>query len=80
LAVVYETPHPQETELYRYRCPYLLPRWRDFPSSLLDVGFAGYWWLLGSRLRDCDVNQEEFGGLPPHLQRVEPSLQLHSQR
>ncbi|NXW39595.1 TIM29 translocase, partial [Phaetusa simplex] len=71
LAVVYETPHPADAALYRARCRYLRPRWRDLPGRLLDVGFGGRWWVLGARLRDCDVNEEEFQGLPERLRRVE---------
>ncbi|XP_054039510.1 LOW QUALITY PROTEIN: mitochondrial import inner membrane translocase subunit Tim29-like, partial [Rissa tridactyla] len=72
LAVVYETPHPPPTAaLYRACCRYLRPRWRELPGRLLDVGFAGRWWVLGARLRDCDVNEEEFQGLPERLRRVE---------
>ncbi|KAM9214404.1 mitochondrial import inner membrane translocase subunit Tim29 [Leptosomus discolor] len=79
LAVVYEAPYADDAALYPARCRYLQPRWRELPSRLLDVGFWGRWWVLGARLRDCDVNEEEFGGLPPHLRRLDPR-QLRSHR
>ncbi|KAM9612438.1 mitochondrial import inner membrane translocase subunit Tim29 [Morphnus guianensis] len=72
LAVVYEAPHAADAALYPARCPHLRPRWRELPGRLLDVGFWGRWWVLGARLRDCDVNEEEFGGLPAHLRRLSP--------
>ncbi|NXQ89123.1 TIM29 translocase, partial [Nyctibius grandis] len=78
-AVVYEAPHPAEAALYRARCRHLEPRWREVPGRVLDVGFWGWWWVLGLRLRDCDVNEEEFGGLPARLRRVEAG-QLRSHR
>ncbi|XP_064293324.1 mitochondrial import inner membrane translocase subunit Tim29 [Phalacrocorax carbo] len=78
-AVVYEAPHADDTALYPARCRYLRPRWRDLPARLLDVGFWGRWWVLGARLRDCDVNEEEFLGLPARLRRVDPH-QLRSHR
>ncbi|NXG42788.1 TIM29 translocase, partial [Psilopogon haemacephalus] len=58
---------------------YLRPRWRELPSRLLDLGFCGRWWVLGARLRDCDVNEEEFRELPPRLRRLRPE-ELRSHR
>ncbi|NXG74420.1 TIM29 translocase, partial [Baryphthengus martii] len=55
------------------------PRWRELPGRLLDVGFCGRWWVLSSRLRDCDVNEEEFAALPARLRRIRPH-DLHSHR
>ncbi|NXP16173.1 TIM29 translocase, partial [Thinocorus orbignyianus] len=78
LAVVYEAPHPDQAALYRARCPFLTPRWRDLPGRVLDVGFGGRWWVLGSLLRDCDINEEEFQALPERLRRLEPH-HFHSQ-
>ncbi|XP_072704668.1 mitochondrial import inner membrane translocase subunit Tim29 [Ciconia boyciana] len=72
LAVVYEAPHAADAALYLARCRHLRPRWRELPGRLLDVGFWGRWWVLGARLRDCDVNEEEFGGLPARLRRLDP--------
>ncbi|NXI34033.1 TIM29 translocase, partial [Galbula dea] len=72
LAVVYEAPQAAEAALYRAQCRYLRPRWRELPGRVLDVGFCGRWWLLGRRLRDCDINEEEFEGLPARLRRIEP--------
>ncbi|NWR81203.1 TIM29 translocase, partial [Centropus unirufus] len=76
-AVVYEAPESDEAALYRARCRYLEPRWRDFPSRLLDVGFLGRWWVLAARLRDCDINEEEFAALPERLRQIRPE-QLRS--
>ncbi|XP_014817714.1 PREDICTED: uncharacterized protein C19orf52 homolog, partial [Calidris pugnax] len=65
--------------LYAARCPLLRPPfWKDLPARLVDVGFGGRWWVLGSRLRDCDINEEEFLGLPPPLRRLDPqNLRSH---
>ncbi|XP_035169506.1 mitochondrial import inner membrane translocase subunit Tim29, partial [Oxyura jamaicensis] len=75
-AVVYEAPYDEAAALYRARCPHLRPPW--LPGRLLDVGFWGRWWVLAARTRDCDVNEEEFGSLPPHLRRME-ARQLRSE-
>lgn len=69
-AIVYEAPHDTDAALYPARCRYLQPRWRELPGRLLDVGFWGHWWVLGARLRDCDVNEGEFAALPARLRRL----------
>ncbi|NXM98684.1 TIM29 translocase, partial [Sylvia borin] len=48
-------------------------------GELLDVGFLGRWWLLEDALRDCDINEEEFGHLPEPLRRLDPR-DLRSER
>uniref|UniRef100_A0A452QMV1 Translocase of inner mitochondrial membrane 29 n=1 Tax=Ursus americanus TaxID=9643 RepID=A0A452QMV1_URSAM len=77
-ALVYEAPVDAEASLYQARCRYLQPRWADFPDRILDVGFVGRWWVLAARMRDCDINDEEFQHLPAHLRVVGPH-QLHSE-
>ncbi|NXV72622.1 TIM29 translocase, partial [Atlantisia rogersi] len=79
VAVVYEAPHAEAAALYAARCGYLEPGWKELPGRILDVGFWGCWWVLRRRLRDYDVNEEEFGALPPRLRRLEPR-QLRSHR
>ncbi|NXF89128.1 TIM29 translocase, partial [Eubucco bourcierii] len=76
-AVIYEAPHAADAALYPARCRYLRPRWQQLPDRLLDLGFGGRWWVLGARLRDCDVNEEEFRELPPRLRQLRPE-QLRS--
>ncbi|EHB12944.1 hypothetical protein GW7_13285 [Heterocephalus glaber] len=77
-SLLYEAPFDGQASLYRARCRYLQPRWVDFPGRILDVGFVGRWWVLGARMRDCDINHDEFLHLPPHLRVVGPH-QLHSE-
>ncbi|XP_076977907.1 mitochondrial import inner membrane translocase subunit Tim29 [Tamandua tetradactyla] len=77
-SLVYEAPFDAQTSLYQARCRYLQPRWVDFPSRILDVGFMGRWWVLEARMHDCDINDEEFLHLPAHLRVVEPR-QLRSE-
>ncbi|EQB78400.1 hypothetical protein CB1_000765009 [Camelus ferus] len=77
-SLVYEAPFDAQTSLYQARCRYLQPRWIDFPGRILDVGFVGRWWVLGARMRDCDINDDEFLHLPAHLRVVGPH-QLHSE-
>ncbi|XP_007993449.2 mitochondrial import inner membrane translocase subunit Tim29 [Chlorocebus sabaeus] len=77
-SLVYEAPFDAQASLYQARCRYLQPRWTDFPGRVLDVGFVGRWWVLGARMRDCDINDDEFLHLPAHLRVVGPQ-QLHSE-
>lgn len=77
-SLVYEAPYDAQASLYQARCRYLQPRWVEFPDRILDVGFVGRWWVLGARMRDCDINDDEFLHLPPHLRVVGPH-QLRSE-
>ncbi|XP_037673893.1 mitochondrial import inner membrane translocase subunit Tim29 [Choloepus didactylus] len=77
-SLVYEAPVDAQASLYQARCRYLQPRWADFPGRILDVGLGGRWWVLEARMRDCDVNDEEFVHLPAHLRVVQPQ-QLRSE-
>ncbi|XP_014389457.1 PREDICTED: uncharacterized protein C19orf52 homolog [Myotis brandtii] len=77
-SLVYEAPYDAQASLYQARCRYLQPRWVEFPHRILDVGFVGRWWVLGARMRDCDINDDEFLHLPAHLRVVGPH-QLHSE-
>ncbi|NXS06992.1 TIM29 translocase, partial [Neodrepanis coruscans] len=66
VAVAREEPHGRDPALYSALCPHLRPRgwFGEGASLLLDVGVLGRWWVLEWALRDCDVNEEELGGLP----------------
>jgi len=71
-SLVYRSDHAPDTALYEARCSDLAAPWRQLPARLLDVGFAGRWWVLDSRMKNYDVNQEEFKHLPPHMQLAAP--------
>ncbi|TKC52018.1 hypothetical protein EI555_005718 [Monodon monoceros] len=71
-------PFDAQASLCQARCRYLQPGWVDFLGRILDVGFVGRWWVLGARMRDCDINDDEFLHLPAHLRAVGPH-QLHSE-
>ncbi|NXQ46009.1 TIM29 translocase, partial [Catharus fuscescens] len=69
VAVATAEPHGSDPALYSARCPHLRPRWGL--GEVLDVGVWGRWWLLRDALRDCDINEEEFGHLPERLRGME---------
>ncbi|XP_074168129.1 mitochondrial import inner membrane translocase subunit Tim29 [Sminthopsis crassicaudata] len=70
LSLLYEAPYDPEASLYQARCRHLQPRWADFPGRVLDVGFLGRWWVLSAKMRDFDINDEEFRHLPAHLRTL----------
>ncbi|XP_032822175.1 mitochondrial import inner membrane translocase subunit Tim29 [Petromyzon marinus] len=78
-SVVYSSPYAPECQLYAAQCKNLKPRWVDFPSRVLDVGFGGRWWMLHKKAHDYDINDGEFEQLSP-AQRIVLHEDLHSQR
>ncbi|XP_051898100.1 mitochondrial import inner membrane translocase subunit Tim29 [Pristis pectinata] len=76
-SLVYAAPYDPDTSIYDAQCEYLRPRWSRFPDRVLDVGFLGKWWVLSSKMRDWDVNDDEFAHLPAELRTVTPQ-NLHS--
>lgn len=72
LSLVYRTEYDPDATLYEAQCSNVSPRWREFPQRILDVGFVGRWWILDSKMKDYDVNDEEFKHLPAHMQATSP--------
>ncbi|KAG8006715.1 Mitochondrial import inner membrane translocase subunit Tim29 [Nibea albiflora] len=72
LSLVYRTEYDPDATLYEAQCSNVSPRWREFPQRVLDVGFVGRWWVLDSKMKDYDVNTEEFKHLPAHMQATSP--------
>ncbi|XP_062295096.1 mitochondrial import inner membrane translocase subunit Tim29 [Scomber scombrus] len=87
LSLVYHADYDPDTTLYEAQCSNLSVPWREIPGRMLDVGFAGRWWILDSKMKDFDVNEEEFKQLPEHMrvtstptvQEVERSERLHKE-
>lgn len=48
---------------YRATCSYLRPRYMTFYQRIIDVGFLNRWWISEEKMRDYDVNEEEFKNL-----------------
>ncbi|RVE75450.1 hypothetical protein OJAV_G00017280 [Oryzias javanicus] len=87
LAVVYSVDYDPDASLYEAQCSSLSVPWRELPHRVLDVGFCWRWWVLESKMKDYDVNEEEFrhlpadmqGTSPPGLQEVQRNESLHRQ-
>uniref|UniRef100_A0A8C5LW61 Translocase of inner mitochondrial membrane 29 n=1 Tax=Leptobrachium leishanense TaxID=445787 RepID=A0A8C5LW61_9ANUR len=69
-SLVYESPYDPDVALYAAQCSHLKPRWSEFPSRVLDVGFFGHWWLLRSNMEEFDMNEDEFAHLPEHMKTI----------
>ncbi|XP_076122914.1 mitochondrial import inner membrane translocase subunit Tim29 [Alosa pseudoharengus] len=66
-SLTYRADYDPDSSLYEARCSALSVPWRELPDRMLDVGFAGRWWVLDNKMKDYDVNDEEFRHLPPAL-------------
>ncbi|XP_073510318.1 mitochondrial import inner membrane translocase subunit Tim29 [Phyllobates terribilis] len=78
LSLMYEAPYSPDCDLYNTQCPHLQPRLADFPARVLDVGFFGHWWLLRNKMKDFDINEDEFRHLPSSMRAISYS-DLHSE-
>ncbi|XP_044038029.1 mitochondrial import inner membrane translocase subunit Tim29 [Siniperca chuatsi] len=72
LSLVYRADYDPDTTLYEAQCSNLSVPWRELLQRMLDVGFIGHWWILDSKMKDYDVNEEEFKHLPAHMQVTSP--------
>jgi len=62
--IIYKTESNPEVALFRYNCKYLNPTILEFfTEKIVDLGVLGHWLVLESKMRDYDVNEEEYKGL-----------------
>ena len=45
---------------YKATCKYLKPRYLTFHERIVDVGILDTWWNWESKMKDYDINEEEF--------------------
>lgn len=72
VALTFCADYDPEADLYEAQCGSLSIPWSSLPQRVLDVGFAGRWWILDSKMKDYDVNDVEFKNLPVHMQTTQP--------
>ncbi|XP_031174206.1 mitochondrial import inner membrane translocase subunit Tim29 isoform X1 [Sander lucioperca] len=72
LSLVYRADYDADATLYEAQCSNLSVPWRELPKRILDVGFIGRWWVLDSKMKNFDVNEDEFKNLPAHMQATSP--------
>ncbi|XP_033827511.1 mitochondrial import inner membrane translocase subunit Tim29 [Periophthalmus magnuspinnatus] len=72
VSLVYSSDFDPQSALYEAACPNLSVPWRELPERVLDVGFAGRWWVLDRKMEDFDVNEAEYKHLPAYMQTTAP--------
>ncbi|XP_034047234.1 mitochondrial import inner membrane translocase subunit Tim29, partial [Thalassophryne amazonica] len=72
VSLIYYTDYDPDTKLYEAQCSYLAVPWRELPQRILDMGFVGRWLSLDSKMKDYDINEEEFKHLPANMQATAP--------
>ncbi|KAL2101265.1 hypothetical protein ACEWY4_003026 [Coilia grayii] len=68
----YQADYDPDASLYEANCSALSVPWRQLPERVVDVGFAGRWWVLDTKMKDYDINEDEFRHLPPALSATVP--------
>jgi len=48
--------------LYAAQCEYLEPKYLSFHERIIDVGLLGQWWMIRRKMKDFDVNPDEWNG------------------
>ncbi|XP_051995872.1 mitochondrial import inner membrane translocase subunit Tim29-like [Xyrauchen texanus] len=77
VSLTYYTDYHPDSSLYEACCSTISVPWSELPKRMLDVGFAGRWWVIDHKMKDYDINEEEFKHLPPALvATVPPSPQV----
>ncbi|XP_055049469.2 mitochondrial import inner membrane translocase subunit Tim29 [Misgurnus anguillicaudatus] len=76
-SLTYYADNDPVSSLYEAQCSVMSVPWAELPKRVLDVGFVGRWWVLHHKMKDYDINEEEFRHLPPALvATVPPSPQI----
>ncbi|KAL0117576.1 hypothetical protein PUN28_010408 [Cardiocondyla obscurior] len=60
LSLIWLDNYDKDCSLYKAICPYLKPRYITFHERIIDVGFLEKYWLLERKMKDYDVNEDEF--------------------
>ncbi|KAF7698279.1 mitochondrial import inner membrane translocase subunit Tim29 [Silurus meridionalis] len=80
ISLAYEADYDPESSLYEARCSALYVPWAQLRERVLDVGFAGRWWVLKKKMENYDINEEEFKYLPPVLLATAPPTVQETER
>lgn len=50
-------------DLFEAQCKYLKIGWLEWRHRVVDVGVLGRWWVLDDRMKDYDINPQEWAHL-----------------
>ncbi|XP_071038874.1 mitochondrial import inner membrane translocase subunit Tim29 isoform X2 [Parasteatoda tepidariorum] len=59
-SLIWEADYNNECNIYPAQCKYLQPKYFTFYQRIVDVGLFGFWINLKLKMRDFDVNPEEW--------------------
>ncbi|XP_062875037.1 mitochondrial import inner membrane translocase subunit Tim29 isoform X2 [Trichomycterus rosablanca] len=87
VSLAYVANYDPESSLYEANCSAISMPWAEFHKHVLDVGFVGRWWVLDQKMKDFDINEDEFkhlpltllGTVPPTAQETEKNERLHQE-
>lgn len=80
VSLAYEADYDPESSLYEARCSALSVPWAQLHERVLDVGFAGRWWVMENKMENYDINEEEFKHLPAALLATAPPTAQETER
>lgn len=60
MSLIWLDNYDRKCALYKTTCSHLKPRYVTFYERIIDVGFLDTWWVLEDKMKDYDVNDEEF--------------------
>lgn len=80
VSLAYVADYDPEPSLYEARCSALSVPWAQLHERVLDVGFGGHWWVLENKMKNFDINEEEFKHLPPALLATAPPTAQETER
>ncbi|XP_045602244.1 mitochondrial import inner membrane translocase subunit Tim29 [Procambarus clarkii] len=46
--------------VFKSQCEYLTPQYLTFHERIMDVGFFGTWWGIDAKMKEFDINPEEW--------------------
>lgn len=63
--LIYKADANPELALYRYNCSHLKPSFIELlKERIVDMGVLGYWLNLELKMKDYDINEEEYENMP----------------
>lgn len=59
-SVMWVGDYNSDCNLYAAECSYLKPRYVTFYDRVIDVGLYGQWWNMKRKMKDMDINPDEW--------------------
>ena len=61
LSLIWIDNYSQGCDVYKAQCSYLKPGLGDYYGRILDVGMFGRWLIIPYKMKDFDINPDEWG-------------------